>query len=121
MDISKSKLIKYFRESFPEYSKLTLSEIFAIRHVDSHFMNDVYSLYDPSFRTKNMIIKDLFLLDWTELFKQYKDRYLHDFIEHNCFTYSFDFNNSKFCVNYNLPMNNSECKKIFFTHDLTNK
>lgn len=121
MDISKSKLIKYFRESFPEYSKLTLSEIFAIRHVDSQFMNEVYSLYDPSFRTKNMIIKDLFLLDWTELFKQYKDRYLHDFIEHNCFTYSFDFNNSKFCVNYNLPMNNSECKKIFFTHDLTNK
>lgn len=121
MDISKSKLIKYFRESFPEYSKLTLSEIFAIRHVDSQFMNEVYSLYDSSFRTKNMIIKDLFFLDWTELFKQYKDKYFHDFIEHNCFTYSFDFNSSTFCVNYKLPMNNSECKKMFFTHDLTNK
>ena len=121
MDISKSKLIKYFRESFPEYSKLTLSEIFAIRHVDSQFMNEVYSLYDPSFRTKNMIIKDLFFLDWTELFKQYKDKYFHDFIEHNCFTYSFDFNSSTFCVNYQLPMNNSECKKMFFTHNLTNK
>lgn len=121
MDISKSKLIKYFRESFPEYSKLTLSEIFAIRHVDSQFMNEVYSLYDPSFRTKNMIIKDLFFLDWTELFKQYKGKYFHDFIEHNCFTYSFDFNSSTFCVNYQLPMNNSECKKMFFTHNLTNK
>lgn len=84
-------------------------------------MNEVYSLYDPSFRTKNMIIKDLFFLDWTELFKQYKDKYFHDFIEHNCFTYSFDFNSSTFCVNYKLPMNNSECKKMFFTHDLTNK
>ena len=92
----------YIRQSFPEHSELTVSEIFAIKHIETKFMNNICQLYDSSFVKDIIIIKDLFYIDLKEFFEQHKEKYIHDFINENCFELSFHFSNEKLGFNYNL-------------------
>lgn len=113
-------LQNYIRQSFPEYSELTVSEIFSIKHTNSKFMADVYQIYDSSFTITSIIIKDLFFIDLAEFFDQNKEKYIHDFINENCFELSFHFSNEKLGFNYNLYKMVSNLTTLFFSNDIKN-
>lgn len=113
-------LQNYIRQSFPEHSELTVSEIFAIKHTDINFMNNVYKVYDSSFVIPTIIIKDLFYIDLQEFFEQHKEKYIHDFINENCFEVAFHFGNGKFGFNYNLYSLISNSATLFFNNNIKN-
>lgn len=113
-------LQNYIRQSFPEHSELTASEIFSIKHIDSKFMTDVYQIYDSSFTITSIIIKDLFFIDLAEFFERNKEKYIHDFINENCFYQSFNFGDGKFGVNFYSYHGISHSKVVFFNNDIKN-
>lgn len=111
-------LQNYIRQSFPEHSGLTVSEIFLKKHTDSKFMTDVYQIYDSSFTISSIIIKDLFFIDLFEFFQHHKNKYKHDFIDESCFGNFFDFGNGKFGINYNLYYSIDNSTSLFFHNNL---
>lgn len=113
-------LQNYIRQSFPEHSELTVSEIFAIKYTDSIFMNNIYQTYDSSLTINSVIIKDLFFIDMAEFFDRNKEKYIHDFINENCFYQSFNFGDGKFGVNFYSYNNISHSKVVFFNNDIKN-
>lgn len=113
-------LQNYIRKSFPEHSELTVSEIFSIKHIDSKFMANVYQIYDSSFTITSIIIKDLFFIDLAEFFDRNKKKYIHDFINENCFYQSFNFGDGKFGVNFYSYNDISHSKVVFFNNDIKN-
>jgi len=113
-------LQNYIRQSFPEHSELTVSEIFAIKYTDSIFMNNIYQTYDSSLTINSVIIKDLFFIDLAEFFDRNKEKYIHDFIDENCFYQSFNFGDGKFGVNFYSYNDISHSKVLFFNNNLRN-
>lgn len=95
------KLQRYLRESFPEYSDLTVLEIFQIKHVDLQFMESIYNLYGYQ-ATLIFIMNDLFFIDLSDFFVKYKEKYVLDFIDETCFGNSSHSVNGKVGINYNL-------------------
>jgi hypothetical protein len=113
-------LQNYIRQSFPEHSELTVSEIFAIKHTEINFMNDIYTVYDSSLTINSIIIKDLFFIDLAEFFDRNKEKYIYDFINENSFYQSFNFGDGKFGVNFHLHNDISHSKVLFFNNNLRN-
>ena len=113
-------LQNYIRQSFPEHSELTVSEIFAIKYTDSIFMHNIYQTYDSSFTINSVIIKDLFFIDMAEFFDRNKEKYIHDFINENCFYQSFNFGDGKFGVNFYSYNEISHSQVLFFNNNIKN-
>lgn len=112
-----NKLKYYIRESFPEYSDLTVIEIFKIKHFDLLFMEEIYNLYGYR-ATMTSIINDLFSIDFSNFFVKYKEKHIYDFIDENCFGNSSYFADGKVGINYNLYNRISNLTSLFINYDM---
>ena len=108
-------LQKYIRESFPEHSELTASEIFLIKHKDNGFINYIDQTYGISDITDNFLIKEFFIIDLVEFFDKHENKISQNFANANSF--QLNLTNGKFSVNLHNSTQNLE---FFLKNDIKN-
>ena len=106
-------LQKYIRESFPEHSELTASEIFLIKHKDNGFINYIDQTYGISDIADNFLIKEFFIIDLVEFFDKHENKISQNFANANSF--QLNLTNEKFSVNLH---NSTEDLELFFKNDI---
>ena len=107
------ELQKYIRESFPEHSELTVSEIFLIKHKYNGFINYIDQTYGISDITDNFLIKEFFIIDLVEFFDKHENKISQNFANANSF--QLNLTNEKFSVNLH---NSTEDLELFFKNDI---
>lgn len=115
-----TELKHYIRNSFPEHSELTTLEIFIIKHLDHNFMSAVQQTYYTTHVINPTIIEDLIIIDLSDYFIRYKEKYASDFLSEDSFLFKFYFNNHRLAFNFNLYEKITETNSIFFKDNLIN-
>lgn len=107
---------EFIRQQFPEYSHLTVSEIFVIKYKQ-------ILLGHPGINTKleqilnEMRLKQLFSIDIAEFFERNEDKFLNDFINENNFELNLVNSNGIYSLTFHLG---TEHPKLFLMNDLEN-
>lgn len=115
-----TELKHYIRNSFPEHSELTTLEIFIIKHLDHNFMSAVQQTYYTTHVINPTIIEDLIIIDLSDYFIRYKEKYASDFLSEDSFLFKFYFNNHRLAFNFNLYEQITKNNSIFFKDNLIN-
>lgn len=79
------ELQKYIRESFPEYSKITVSEILSIKYNDADFIENISKIYGFHNIVNYFMIKEFFIIDIGEFFDRYRSQFTDVFIDVDSF------------------------------------
>lgn len=116
------ELKDYIRTSFPEYSELTVLEIFIIKHLEHNFMSNlIQQTYYTAHVINSTIIQDLIIIDLSDYFIQNKEKYVFDFLSEDSFLFEFYFNDKFLALNFNLYEQITETNSIFFKDNLINQ
>lgn len=115
------QLKNYIRESFPEYSELTVLEIYCLNYSDKNFITNISNFYDGLCNDNSIIINDLIFIDLADFFEKNKEKYTHDFICDYCFKSNVYLKEDKgLLVKIRLNIDLYKSSYIFFSQNIKN-
>lgn len=115
------QLKNYIRQSFPEYSQLTVLEIYCLNYSDNNFITNIFNIYSESYNDNSIIVNDLIFIDLADFFNQNKKRYIHNFIYEYCFQSNIYFKEDQsLLLKFRLNIDLYKSSYIFFSQNIKN-